>query len=323
MNLELTTACPLRCPQCYCNLNDGEHLDLEIAKKRINEGVELGVTLLDLSGGETMCYPYLYDLVSYASQRVKEVNVALSGAFFDQQAYERLVSAGITGIYISLNGSTKKIDSISRDGYDYAINALKLLQKNNYKNIIINWVMHSSNADDFLNVVHLAEQYDVKGITILSFKPDSHNTLDSFPTMEQIAKVSKECKHYSGKVKIGIETCYSNFLAYHLDTKLLGNLNITDYKGCGAGRDGISINVHGQFTPCRHIDCTEPFDSMRDYWEHSKLLKKLRSIEEDRREPCKSCGYNQYCRHCQAINWQMNGDLYLGFASCPVYKITE
>ena len=31
MNMELTTACPLRCPQCYCSLEGGKHLDLETA----------------------------------------------------------------------------------------------------------------------------------------------------------------------------------------------------------------------------------------------------------------------------------------------------
>ena len=323
MNLELTTACPLRCPQCYCTLEGGKHLDLDIAKERIDEGVALGLESLNLSGGETMCYPHLYELVSYAAERIPDVNVALSGVMFDQDAFEKLVDAGISAIFISLNGSTPEINSLTRDGYDFAIDALSLLQRNGYKNTIINWVMHSNNADDFLNLVHLAEQYDVAGIVIISLKPDSKNALKTFPSFRQIQQISSQIKQYRGSVKIRIESCYSNLLAYHLDTKLLGNLNYSRYKGCTAGREGISVNVSGEYTPCRHLEIVEKFDNMKDYWEHSQALAKLRDIDSDRREPCSGCGYSKYCRHCQAINWQINGGLYLGFEGCPVHKPTE
>ena len=161
MNLELTTVCPLRCPQCYCSLEGGKHLDIEIAKRRIDEACKLGLKILDLSGGETMCYPDLYELIRYASQRVKIVDVALSGALFNQEEFEKLVNSGITGISISLNGSTEQINALSREGYGYAIKALELLRKNRFSNTTINWVMHSNNADDFMNLVKLAEKYHV------------------------------------------------------------------------------------------------------------------------------------------------------------------
>lgn len=323
MNLELTTACPLRCPQCYCTLEGGKHLDLDIAKERIDEAVALGLENLNLSGGETMCYPHLYELIAYAARYISNISVALSGVMFDQDAFEKLVEAGIDAIHISLNGSTPEINALTRDGYDFAIDALSLLQRNGYKNTIVNWVMHSNNADDFLNVMDLAEQYEVAELVILSLKPDSNNAMKTYPSLQQIRQISSQIKQYKGKVKIRIESCYSNLLAYHLDTKLLGNLNYSRFKGCVAGREGISVTVDGEYTPCRHLEITESFDNMKDYWEHSQVLAKLRTIETDRREPCSGCGYSNYCRHCQAINWQIKGELYLGFEGCPVHKPTE
>lgn len=319
MNLELTTACPLRCPQCYCSLTGGKHLDLQIAKKRIDEAVELGLKMLNLSGGETLCYPYLYELVRYASQRVEYVDVALSGALFDQEVFDKLSDSGISAISVSLNGSSDEINSLSRDGYAYAIQALSILKSNNYKNTTINWVMHSTNAADFPNLLKLAEKYGVQTIDIISLKPDAKNMLSTFPTMDQIVELSQFIKKYSGPVRIAVEGCFSNFLAYHMNTRLFGNLNVGWRKGCMAGRDGISVNVDGLFTPCRHIEVTEQFDTMGDYWEHSQMLKRLRQVETDCREPCISCKYMKYCRHCQAIPWQTKGDLFLGFEGCPVY----
>ena len=55
MNIELTTRCPLRCPQCYCTLTGGKNIDLNTAIYWIKEGASLGVKEVMLSGGETLC----------------------------------------------------------------------------------------------------------------------------------------------------------------------------------------------------------------------------------------------------------------------------
>lgn len=321
INLELTTACPLRCPQCYCTLEGGQHLKPEIAKRRIDEAAQLGAKILLLSGGETLCYPYLNDIIQYAKNKIPQIKVALSGVGFDQVAYEGLIKSGVTEISISLNGSTEQVNSLTRDGYSYAIRALKLLQENGYPNTVINWVMHSNNADDFPNLVSLAEEYLVMGILIIGVKPDSHNALHTLPTREQMENVSSFIKRYNGKLKLMIESCYSNMLAYHADTKLFGNLNVTKWKGCGAGRNGISVNVDGELTPCRHLLEVEGIERMEDYWRESSLIAKLRDIEMDTREPCTTCAYMRYCRHCAAINLQLNGEVYIGFEQCPMYKV--
>lgn len=320
VNLELTTVCPLRCAQCYCTLEGGTHLDLEIAKHRVDEAAALGAKVLLLSGGETMCYPHLYELVQYSSAKIKDIKIAISGCLFDTKAFEKLVSSGVTEISVSLNGSTPEINSLTRDGYDFAISALRLLQKKKYPNTVINWVMHSNNADDFPNMISLAEKFEVKEILILGLKPNSRNEIDSFPSQEQIINTSNYLRHYSGNVRISIETCYSIFLAYHRNTRLFGNFNNSEkYKGCGAGINGLSVTVFGELTPCRHILINEAFESMNEYWTKSQVLNQLRNLADDTRSPCDKCVFRPYCRHCAAINWQINHELYIGFDRCPLY----
>lgn len=319
INLELTTACPLRCPQCYCSLEGGKHLDFETAKMRVDEASSLGAKILLLSGGETLCYPYLIPLIEYASGRIPEIRVALSGWKFDQNTYEKLTASGVTEISISLNASTEELNRITRDGYTYSIEALKLLQKNHYQHTMINWVMHSSNADDFGNIVRLAEQYDVCGILVIGVKPDSNNTLQSYPSREQMIGLSRKIKAYTGKVRILIESCFSNLLAFHSETRLFGNLNVSKYKGCGAGRNGISVDVDGRLTPCRHITAVEDIQPMAEYWQNSKYLFILRHMEDDVKEPCSQCKYKPYCLHCAAINWQTKGSIQVGFDHCPLF----
>lgn len=320
MNIELTTKCPLSCPQCYCSLAGGKDIPLEIAVQRIREAAGLGVKDVMLSGGETLCYPYLYDVIKAAGECCLSVNVALSGVGFDRETLQKLINAGVTGIFISLNGSTEEINSISRDGYAFAIRALKLLQESSFPNTTINWVMHSSNADDFPNVVKLAEDYGVRCITILGLKPDSRHTLTTFPTREQMMDMKKFLRAYNGTCMIQIESCFSPMLALYCDTKLFGNFNVSEYNGCNAGKTTVSVSVDGLFSPCRHLDFYESFDSIKEYMERSKTQAQIRELSGSRAAPCCSCRLKDYCRPCLAINEKLCNELCYSFTQCPIYE---
>lgn len=320
MNIELTTNCPLHCPQCYCSLTGGKNIDPEVAIYWIQEGSKLGVKEVMLSGGETLCYPHLYDVVRAARQYCGGVNVALSGFGFTQEVYERLIEAGVAGIYISLNGSTEEINALSRDGYGLAIAALELLRKNGFSNTTVNWVMHNSNGDDFSNMVELAEKYEAESLVVIGVKPDSHKNLSTMPSREQMTAVKNVMQAHKGKTHIYVEACFSPMLALVCDTKLFGNMNVGKNKGCSAGRTTFSVSVDGLLSPCRHLEYYESFRTLKDYLDHSEILKKIRGLEEERREPCSSCRFMKYCRHCLAVNAKINHELYIGNAYCPIYE---
>ncbi|NLK52430.1 MAG: radical SAM protein, partial [Syntrophomonadaceae bacterium] len=109
MNIELTTRCPLRCPQCYCDLNQGKDITKEVALKYIKQAARLKIPFINLSGGETLVYPFLIELL--AAIRAEGLNsaIAISGWGFDATKLEELKQAGIDEIYVSLNGSTSEV----------------------------------------------------------------------------------------------------------------------------------------------------------------------------------------------------------------------
>jgi len=320
MNIELTTYCPLNCPQCYCQLSGEKHINPQIAIKWIEESGKLGVKQVMLSGGETLCYPDLYDVISAAAKFCGVAYVALSGYGLTRSVIDDLISAGVSGIFISLNGSTEEINSLTRDGYSLAISALELLFNKDYQNIWINWVMHSYNSNDFENVLAIAERYNAHRLVIMGLKPDSNSELLSVPSKEQMLNIKRVITEYKGKVKIGVESCYSPMLALASETKLFGNMNVGKYKGCGAGRFCFSVNVDGQLSPCRHLDFFEEYETIEDYWNNSSVLQRLRDVENDKREPCKNCCYNNYCRHCLATNVKTKGELFIGNEKCPMQQ---
>ncbi len=317
MNLELTTKCPLRCPQCYCDLEGGKDMDLQTALHFIDDAAKCGVRSVNLSGGETMVYPHLLELIHACHDKGMESNIAISGFGVDKNKLLRIIDSGVSGIFVSLNGSTKEVNSKSRDGYELAIHALELLRELKFERTTINWVMHSNNADDFPNMVTLAEQYGVKGIAVMVFKPDSSHQLPSIPSREQMHMVADQIKKYKGNLCIEIESCFSQMRALH-GKRFFANLNQGISKGCGAGRDGISVSVDGKLTPCRHLELQENFTSICEYWENSEILKKLRETDDCKREPCNACDYQQYCLPCMAVNHKMNDELYVGDTTCPI-----
>lgn len=321
INIELTTCCPLRCPQCYCSLEGGRHIPKETAIDIIQQAAALGATHVELSGGETMCYPHLPELVSAARASGLAPSIAVSGWHFDDAAFLQLVEAGIDSIYVSLNGPTKEINDLTRDGYDLSINALKVLQRNHFPETTINWVMHRNTADTLPEMIQIAEKYEVGAILIIEPMPTSAGCLETYPTKEQLRKVANMVKKQPDDgVQLQIQHCFSPLLALACDNKLWGNSNRGIYKGCTAGIVSCSINVDGKFTPCRHLEIAEDFPTLKDYWEQSQYLEQLRNMEQSRDTLCASCRFAPYCRHCPSQHWTEEHKLYLGKENCRLYE---
>lgn len=317
MNLELTSKCPLRCPQCYCDLIGGRDMPFETARRFVEDAASCGVREVNLSGGETMCYPYLTELIALCHEKGLISNIALSGFGVTKEKLQELIDAGVTRIFISLNGSCEEVNRLSRDGYELAIHALSVLKEISFHPVYMNWVMHRTNADDFPKYVSLVESYGVDRIHVMAFKPDAAHQLNTLPTGEQMKQVADFIRHYKGPVTIDAEGCYSPMRALLYDS-FFGNRNVGIVRGCMAGRLTMSVSIDGKMTPCRHLEFEEEFSSIQDYWDHSEILKKLRQVEDEMEEPCSTCRYSRNCLPCMAVNVKLHDELSMGFQECPI-----
>ena len=317
INLELTTKCPLHCPQCYVSLNTGREMPLETALYWLRDAAQCGVKCVNLSGGETMCYPHLMELIEECKRLGMSSNVALSGALVTEEKLREMIEKGVGCIFVSLNGSTRQINEMTRDGYDLAVNTLRLLKDIGFPRTFINWVMHSSNAADLPAMAKLAEDYGVCTLAVLAFKPDSAHELKSFPSKEQLEEAADFIRSYRGPVKVHVESCFSQLRALVKQT-FFGSLNYGILRGCAAGRIGVSVTAEGLLTPCRHLDKAERFEHLIDYWNSSVFLKSLREAEENRKEPCLGCRFEAACLPCMAVGMKLRGELNTGMPECPL-----
>ena len=157
-------------------------------------------------------------------------------------------------------------------------------------------------------MVLLCEKYNVKQLMVMAFKPKSTGQHGFIPNKEDfhtLANNIKQMRKEFPDLSIEVESCYSPLNAY-LKQKFFINTNTGISKGCGAGRDGVVLNVDGDFTPCRHLDTAENFINLKDYWYNSKVLKDLRLIEKTTKSLCKGCRYDQYCLCCPAVEYRLH-----------------
>ncbi len=316
INIEITSRCPLRCPQCYCDMHRGKDIDLEVALKYVEQAAELKIPYINLSGGETLVYPHLPELLTAIRDKGLHSAIAISGWGFDADKLQELKDAGVDEIYVSLNGSEKEVNEHSRQGYELALNALGILQAGQYTDYYINWVARNDNAADFPKLVQLAQSLGVKGVIVLELKPDADNVLQASLSRENFVMLAEYIKkHDRQEIAIEVEPCFSPLRAF-IQQRLFVNTNTGFDKGCGAGRSNMAIDVDGNLLPCRHLLYPEAWERIEDYWWNSEVLEKLRRFEDNKKEPCRSCYLEKYCIPCRAVADKVEKDLFSGNHYC-------
>ena len=313
VNIELTTFCPLRCPQCYKLLQNTRDVELEpeTVKGYIDELKKIGTKKILLSGGEPLSYDGLVELIRFIREREMEVYLSTGGIGLNDDYADKLKESDITAVYVSLNGSTEQINSLSRDGYKAAVDAMNICERKNIP-LRINWVARGDNCSDFGNIVALAEEKNIEQIDILMNKNASNNDICSAVSKDQLYELAGYIRDYNGKVNIGVESCYfelKNLIGIKQTSRLL--------KGCSAGKYSMTINAYGYVSPCTHADGlyfekTAEYDSLKDYWEKSIIVNKFRTMGNVW-EKCSDCERRIYCEPCK-IRKEMECSTYLMMA---------
>ncbi|SHJ99687.1 radical SAM/SPASM domain-containing protein [Desulforamulus aeronauticus] len=323
INIQLTTRCPLRCPQCYCDFHQGKDIKPELALKYIDQAAALKIPLISLSGGETLVYPYLEELLQAIHAKGIKSAIAISGWGVDTVKLQTLKSAGVGEIYVSLNGSSPEINDKSRQGYALAINALRLLQQDGQADYYINWVARNDNVPDFPNLVELAQSMGVRGVVIVESKPDAAYELPASLSRENFILLADYLKkHHQQDIPVAIEPCFSPLRAF-IQQHFLWNGNTGFDKGCGAGRSSMAVDVDGNLIPCRHLLYPESYELIADYWQHSEVLDKLRRFEDNKGEPCRSCTLGKYCLSCRAVADKVEKNLFSGNHYCQAGAVAR
>ena len=316
MNMELTTQCPLQCPFCYCLSTEHRSIPLKTALYWIEEAHRNHVRSIAFSGGEVLCYPYLDDVISAAKSKDCTVIMATSGYGLDQDRLKRLMKAGIDGIHVSLNGTTEEINRMSRNGYQYARDAIKLMCSEGFP-FAINFVLTRDNADDLHKMIGFAECFRARTLSILALKPDSSKSMVRSPTVQQLRAVAQTIAQYSGPVFVGIESCYSELICLVQSINQRPEYACRSARICRAGIHCVSVGIDGRLLPCRHLSFSESWETLRGYLDNSVMVRQLQRLSEQNPIGCERCRFAAACRPCVAIRYDTMGSLDAVYP-CPI-----
>lgn len=283
----------------------------------ISEAEQLKVFQIAIGGGEPMTHPEIVQFVKQVAQTEMSATITTSGFGLNAGLLDKLIGNGLNHIQISLNGSTETVNKLSRDGYQYAINALKLLSHTNLS-YGVNWVARKSNLPDFEALVELAKQYKAENINILRYKPSPNEdykkeNLDP----NDFLTLTRKIKQVKG-IKLKTDSAYSNLLIHINQGKVSKNTC-----GCGAGKTFMAVSPDSCFKPCSHVSLRDDKNkTITGYWMNSPDVTTLRNIEfKNEPDTCGSCIFENLCGGCRAICERIYGNIAQGEQNCPTYKI--
>lgn len=308
LHVELTSYCPLRCPQCYKGQSTTKMLDYKFLLSVIQQANQMQVFQIALGGGEPLAYPKLHLVIEEITRCGMASSITTSGWGLDETMLDVLLRHGLKHIQISLNGSNEKVHSLSRDGYEHAIRALELLKKTEMS-YGVNWVARRDNIDDFPNFIQAMKRYNVQNINILRYKPSANEIYkEIYLPHEKMLLLANIIKNTRG-IRLKVDSAFAQLLC-HL------NQNTGFMSGCGAGRRFLALDADGFYRPCSHINMKEKTDDLCHLWYHSKYLNMFRSIGDNIGAPCANCNYLLGCYGCRAVVLGQGGDFFDGDGTC-------
>lgn len=311
VQIEVTNRCPLNCPQCYKDYENQGDMSIEDFKRHIDDAKEIGVHGISIIGGEPMIHKDIKEIIKYACENNMQVALYTSGIKVDEEFIEFISKYERFNLMLSLNGSTKEVNSKSRDGYDITLNALALCKEKLYK-FGINWVARKDNVDDLENVIKLALDSGAKFVNLVCNKINHDGVVDSGLDREDYDKLISIYDKYKKFNILSIQTCF--------DLLLRSIFNTTDsgMYGCQAGVSVCSITFDNKYAPCMHLYYTEKFDSLKEYWRESENLKKLRMEKIYDKGPCSNCVRFGKCRFCRAMSKNTHDDFRAHLENCAI-----
>jgi radical SAM protein with 4Fe4S-binding SPASM domain len=215
MEIEPTTSCNLRCPQCPSGLReftrDTGMLDLPLFQKVIDELHPELIYLLLYFQGEPFLNKKFLEFVKYASQKNIYTATSSNAHYFTDEMAKATVQSGLDRLIISIDGTTQDTYGKYRKGgnlekvIEGTQNLLKWKKELGLKtpHIIWQFIAFKHNTHQIPEIKKLAKQIGVNELGIKTAQIYDYQTSDAFiPENEDLSRYTKTDEGYKIKNKL-------------------------------------------------------------------------------------------------------------------------
>lgn len=209
MEIEPTTSCNLRCPQCPSGLREFTRntgmLDLELYKKIIDEIHEDLVWLILYFQGEPFLNKQFLEFVKYAAQKNIYTATSSNAHYFTDEMAKATVESGLDRLIISIDGTTQDTYGKYRIGgkIEKVIEGTQLLLKwkktlgKTTPHIIWQFIAFRHNEHQIPEIKKLAKQIGVDEVGIKTAQIyDYQSSENLIPENESLARYKKTDSGY-------------------------------------------------------------------------------------------------------------------------------
>lgn len=204
MEIEPTTSCNLRCPQCPSGLREFSRntgmLDLELYKKIIDEIHEELVWLILYFQGEPFLNKQFLEFVTYASARNIYTATSSNAHYFTDEIAKATVESGLDRLIISIDGTSQETYSKYRiggklekviEGTERLLYWKKKLNKRT-PHIIWQFIAFKHNEHELPKIKALAKKVGVDELGIKTAQIyDYQNSADFIPENNELSRYEK------------------------------------------------------------------------------------------------------------------------------------
>lgn len=317
---ELSPVCNFACKMCYVRKTpeqirrEGKCLIpwqkwLELAE----QCRQAGTLYLLLTGGEPFLYPGFRELYTQLHKMGFILYINSNGTMIDREVVDWLKGMAPGRVNITLYGAspeTYRRVCGQADGYDRAMNAIRMLQEANIP-VVINASMIPENADDLESIMQIGKERNINTRVATYMFPPMRRDLEQadsrFAPHESAGMYLRKmkCLHSRETYVDFLKNQTARAACYENSQDDWGQ--DVEYMRCRAGRSSFWINWEGTMTACGMLDFpmkTRPFEeNFLDCW--MRLTNAVRTTPVLR--GCADCQMRELCEPCVAMIYGETG----------------
>ena len=330
---DITLNCNLKCLHCYNSkvLLPAKDSIINI-EKTVNKILEVNPDIVVIQGGEPLLVQNIDLLIKELKLLKKRVYITTNATLLSQEKAIKLLTAGLSGIFFSIESLNKeKNDKIRGNGsYEKAIqNILNFMQiyKLALSKQIINDILiclsititplNLNTKKEIQNIFEFATNNSINDLAFI-FLIESGNgkKLATFGKMDNIKVADILGSIGNNYPHIRVRLAYKKILLDYLKLKYK-NFNVWgEKKNCVAGSDLIYLNNNLEFSPCVCINNFDLYNEIinnnivkfsQKYSNDSfkSFLELKNEIKDSLPKLCKVCSYRDNCIQVCPYNFKI------------------
>ena len=318
LQFELTSRCNERCIHCYipnAKKNNGTDMSLKTVIHILDEYSSMGGLHVTLSGGEVFLHKDILPIIAYCREKDMCISILSNLISLKESQIPVLKDANLSLIQTSLYSMDPQVhDYITtvKGSFEKTIHSIELLVSANIP-VQIACPTMKANAKGYVEVLKYAHSLKCKSHTDFIMMAQSDMCTNNLANRLSIKET-----------EMLIRDIIEHDIDYKKETLKLKPLSeeiefdAERYKKqplCGAGINDCCITANGDVYPCagwQAMVCGNIHkQSLKDIWENSPQLKKIRTITHGDFPQCLKCEAKNYCSMCLVRNFnENNGDMF-------------